>query len=704
MKIKILVSTFIVFTCFCSKAHADVEEKFTNISQEELLERDQKYCIKDFDVKINSENFSLNFITKSTGRIVAAGKQKRRRVENFKQDHKKTSWDYPEENVHIDTFKDNDHYNVQLSKLKNEAKDSSFSFPKLQAAEYFFPIGEGKRILSQDKDQLNYFKNEKLSLNESFSMSFAAVSNQKLAAIFISDNNYDRYLQGKDQQKKLNFEVINRFIAFNPKQAFSYRIYLTQNNPLAIAKIYQMDRIKHGQFTTLQEKAEKNPNINKLIGASHFYFWQQNILDKKDLNWEKLINKKTKPLLKHIGQLLKKHSEDGHKEYDHALTCLARGKAYDYEKRVILKAITSVLALTDFYDSNYFPKPDQKAQALLNKGTNHLTTAEIFALNKHLLASFLQKVMAPLDKLGQNSSTKIIQEMNDNGIKHAWLGLPNWNYGLSNPQFVQVATQQSYLVGSYDSYNSIHEKADSDWITGNFAHNSKIYKKDTIQKENGEFQTGFLGRGRAPNQTLITEAVTSRMQKLIDPCVPFNSWFLDCDAAGQIYNDYHPLHQTTIAEDISARLQRAHLFNEKAMVVGSEGGNDYFNQEMAFAHGLDTNVSAWGDKEMYKNKKSTYYIRAYYSMDGEIPGRYHKPVPLKKRYQKLFIDPKYSVPLYKLVYNESVITTHHWEWDSYKLKDLVGLRRLKEYLYNTPPLVHLDAKVWQEKKTRFDCK
>ncbi len=54
--------------------------------------------------------------------------------------------------------------------------------------------------------------------------------------------------------------------------------------------------------------------------------------------------------------------------------------------------------------------------------------------------------------------------------------------------------------------------------------------------------------------------------------------------------------------------------------------------------------------------------------------------------------------LFKLVYNDSVITTHHWEWDSYKMKGQTGERRLKEYLYNTPLLFHLDAATWKERK------
>ena len=38
--------------------------------------------------------------------------------------------------------------------------------------------------------------------------------------------------------------------------------------------------------------------------------------------------------------------------------------------------------------------------------------------------------------------------------------------------------------------------------------------------------------------------------------LPFNSWFIDCDATGEIYDDYTPSHITTQEEDLAARLER----------------------------------------------------------------------------------------------------------------------------------------------------
>ncbi|EJL45256.1 Protein of unknown function (DUF3111) [Brevibacillus sp. CF112] len=39
--------------------------------------------------------------------------------------------------------------------------------------------------------------------------------------------------------------------------------------------------------------------------------------------------------------------------------------------------------------------------------------------------------------------------------------------------------------------------------------------------------------------------------------------------------------------------------------------------------------------------------------------------------------------------------SHHWEWDSLKIKGEVGTRMLYELLYNVPPLYHLNSRVWE---------
>ena len=65
----------------------------------------------------------------------------------------------------------------------------------------------------------------------------------------------------------------------------------------------------------------------------------------------------------------------------------------------------------------------------------------------------------------------------------------------------------------------------------------------------------------------------------------------------------------------------------------------------------------------------------------------------------IYIDPRYDVPLYKLVYNDSVITAAHWDWSTFRIQGAAQDRMVREVLYNVPPLWHLDDVEWEKYKT-----
>ena len=47
---------------------------------------------------------------------------------------------------------------------------------------------------------------------------------------------------------------------------------MTNNDAVSIAKLYKDNIVRKGEFKTLQEKARKNKEIEKLYGAAHFIF------------------------------------------------------------------------------------------------------------------------------------------------------------------------------------------------------------------------------------------------------------------------------------------------------------------------------------------------------------------------------------------------------------------------------------------------
>ena len=139
-----------------------------------------------------------------------------------------------------------------------------------------------------------------------------------------------------------------------------------------------------------------------------------------------------------------------------------------------------------------------------------------------------------------------------------------------------------------------------------------------------------------------------------------------------------------------------HIADDYNMVVGSEGGNDFASQVIAFAHGIELQSFSWMDYDMKSNRDSEYYMGRYYSPEGGVPEKFSKPVPVKEEYLKIFMDPFYKIPLFKLVYNDSVITSYHWDWSTFKVEGEADTRMLYEILYNIPPLYHIDKFEWDK--------
>lgn len=684
--------TLSLSACHFNKTNATSksEELFTHAE----IEQNKTYAKTDFSFEVDPKTFTVS-ITENGEKAEVSKPQKAKKVMDLKKSKEEISWTYPNEQIKVKIKKEKNHLAVALTSMSDE--DISFTWPKLDAKNYVLPIAEGKTIPNNQNEWLAYFKqNEELSMSEAFSMSFFATNQETFATTFVMDNTFNSDLLTKTEPH-LTLEASHNFIGFDKNKTMNYRLYVTDNDPVAIAKTYQMDRIDLGEFRTLDEKEKDIPEIKKMRGAIQVYYWNSRILNTEDITWSKLPQVVDEPIFQWIGELLAQYGEDGSEEYLKALAAFKNDEGYKYEKNTFLTSINYVLLYPQFYNKDIFKNPDAQAQKLLDKGIDKLSEQERYDLNKHLLAGVLDNVTPPLEHWGQATSSDVFKEMKAYGIENAWVGLPNWANGLMNPEMVKTAVKQDYLIGPYDSYQSIQENASIDWNTASFPNNT-LYENATVTKKNGEKVAGFLGKGRKLNPTLILPDVEERFTGIMKENIPFNSWFLDTDAAGEIYNDYTPDHLTTQSEDVAGRLKRLNYFNQKGLVVGSEGGNDFASKDMVFAHGIETPVIMWSDPDMRENKESEYYVGSYASLDGGIPTKYKKVVPIKEEYKAIYTDPAFSLPLYKLVYNRSVITSHQWEWDSYKIKDQVGERRMKEYLYNTPPMMHIDKATWDEQK------
>lgn len=643
-----------------------------------------------FDFEVDPETFTLTVI-KDGVRVPASVSLPKAAVTDLVQSKDTVEWTYPGQ-VHVRIAKKSDYLDIRLESVGAE----QFQWPSVKADRYLLPLGEGKQIPADDTNWRTFLKDQSYTWSESFSMDFFVLQANPFSIVYVVTNKFNDEVHF-DTSSSVQFQFTHAFPSINPDKSYGFRLYVTGNDPQKVVQPYRSYVQENGNIVTLEQKAADNPNIRKLYGAPQIYLWSESILTDADVMWPKLRTILPVSLGPWLVQLLA-GSADGSDELAQVLKDIKKQDYLDkYQKRVVLSALNQRMKLSGFYSSSVFPKPGEEAQKLIDQGMSKLSEQKLYELNKLLLKSALQDAVPAISAWGQAGSTDLIKELSSSGVKNAWIGLPNWADGLMNPQLVDEANRAGYLIAPYDSYHSIQQNPDPSWNTASFPDPS-LYENATITRKDGTKVPGFLQRGRKLNPVLAMPSVRQRAAGILQDGIRFNSWFVDCDATGEIYDDYSPAHPTTQQQDLKARLERLGYFaNDKQMVVGSEGGNDYASSIIAFAQGIESPVIAWGDPDMRENQQSEYYVGGYYAPDG-IPDRYGKAVPVKPLYEKVYTDPAYSLPLYKLVYNDAIITTNHWEWGTYKIKGEEADKMLYGLLYNVPPLYHLDRKTWEEDK------
>lgn len=584
---------------------------------------------------------------------------------------------YPEQHITFETTYNPDYITVTITALSSE--DMSFDWPKVAAPAYYIPFGEGSLVPADNQVWQEHLASDTYEML-TFSMPIFATALGDKAILYIAENPERNTITFSDQGP-LSFTVHNEFSSINDDKSVSYRIYLTDNNPVSIAKLYKNYLIEKNRFTTLQEKEKKLPEIKKLYGAPHVYLWQEFSICPEDINWQQFRKKLTSgditPFMENLCQLLPQ-SETAQEIPTLLKDITAQDYVAQYQKNTLCRFLSEIIQTQDFDSS-------------------HKTEPERIQHNRVYIAEHLQGVCNPPETWLNYHTTDIFQDMKKSRIQQAWFGLVNWEQAFFKPEMTEQAVTQGYLLGAYDSYHSIHEPGKEEWITAAFPE-TELYEDATVTNKNGSKAAGFQNVGRKLNPVYAEPAVENRMNWLMSQNLPFNTWFVDCDAAGEVYDDYTPGHETTKSEDIAARQKRLdYMADTWHLVTGSEEGCDYAAENIAFAHGLELPSFSWADKDM-KDPNSPYYIGKYFNQGGGVVPRYGEPVPIKDTWYTIFVDPAFSVPLYKLVYNDAVISTYHWDWGTFKMKDVEHVRMLKEFLYNILPLFHLDGDIWAEQK------
>lgn len=615
------------------------------------------------------------------------------------QHENRASWELPEASLTVSVELIDASFSVEF--VSATAGNLTWPIiPDTQALHgYMLPFFEGSYVPKDDKLWQDFLSEQgPINTTAGLAMPFWGVDFGEWTLTYILTNPFNNRLSFKaTMESGLGMQLSHAFMPNWEKKVYGVRIALGEASPVAPAKHYRRWLMQNAEFVTFAEKVAKLPAAEKLLGAAHIYLWGGSLLSRYDITdrqaFAAKLNGETSSRLSGAKELWEQLNPE-------AQQVLKEGLPDAYAQRVVCRALSELLethettqhlyALVQKSETSLPPE----AKTLLAKDIASLSFTEVCRINSLLFYAIFPDELRHPDEWGGGLSLKLLEKLTENGLDRLWLGVDSWQEGFRHPVAVAKAKELGYLIGPYDSYHSIHHPQEPEtWETAQF--DLALYERGAIVNADGTKNRGFQQKGYHLSPLVAQPFVEKRVNAIVAQMpTPFNSWFIDCDAYGELFDDYSAEHPATQLDDMQARLKRITWIRDAHhKVVGSEGGAAYAAATLHFAHGMMTPVIGWGDADM-KAKDSPYYIGGYWP--PEAPAIFVKQVPLKQRYLHLYFDPRFRLPLYQTVFHDSLITTNHWLASSLKFREVVENLALLELLYNVPPLYHLNLAAFEK--------
>lgn len=537
----------------------------------------------------------------------------------------------------------------------NRATAGELVWPRVPsgAQALMLPIHEGFRIPTTHREWRKALTEEHQGLDTTEDLTLPLVGldhgEQQLSILFANPfNNRLSFTPKEDGIALTAAHSVNRLNLTDP---YEVEVSLLPGNDwLAAGRAYRSRLQERGELVSLESKLAAVVDGKRLIGASHLYLWGERLLAAQDV--------KSWPALRRLmpTDWLKGESKVALQAPD-----LERNR---YLQDLVIAGIEQALLVR---------KPGQEPAD--------------FTARRTLAATRLGGALNAPASWGDGSSAKMIEALKQAGLPKLWLGLPQWTAGFAAPEGIALAKQAGYLIAPYDSYDTALPEGNrqQSWLTAQMGQD--IYLRCGIMQENGRRKSGFQNRGVYTNQDCVRPVMEQRVPWL-QAASSYNSWFLDVAATGMVFDDFDPAKPTSQAQDADNRMAgMAWIVRSQGVLVGSEEGGAVANRTAAFAHGPQTSGFGWQDPDMRRNKRSPYYLGAWYP--DYQPAFFFRQSRLKPEYQGLYFDPALRLPLFQSVFHDSIVTTHHWTMDSLKFRESRQVTELLQQLYNVPPLLNL---------------
>lgn len=534
---------------------------------------------------------------------------------------------------------------------------------------WILPIAEGHYVPADDAEWIDHLvERSPLNTTAALSMPWIALDLDGATLTFLFENPFDNAVRFEERDGRLAASVTHTFRDNWDEHEFPVTVVLGEDSPIAPARIYREWLIERGEFVPMARKIERLPKAERLLGAAHMYLWGTQALAREDV---------------------------GRKDWSTFCRRLASAPEDSIARRVFDALDDSARkAVLDIPGMEW---PDNYVKGLVVWDVSRVL--EDHAIPLDAFRAEFADLLPEVETWGDGYSTKMFDAFQQAGFDRLCLSLGGWEGTSTRPWTAERADELGYLLGTYDSYHSIHRPdvtGDATWTTAQFTWDA--WEGDCIMRADGSYGAGFKKRGRHLSPLVAMPLVEERVGRILEG-TPFNATFIDCDAYGEFFDDYHPDHPATKRDDMLARLRRLSWMEEAhGLVVGSEGGSAYSAAAIHFAHGMMTPVIGWSDPR-HRDRDSKYYRGAYYPPDG--PRNFVQQVPLAPEYERIHFDPRFRLPLYQAAFHDSVITTHHWGTHSLKFTEHVVTNTLTEMLYQVPPLYHMNLREFPKHRERM---
>jgi hypothetical protein len=639
--------------------------------------------------------------------LLSAGQAGLGPVYKFHESADRASWELPERYVSV-------YLSLRGAELVVDIgsdKTGEFTWPVMELGlpvkALVWPYWEGRYVLLDDERWRSFLITHEWNTLDKLCIPFWGLQCSEYSVTYIATNRFNNTMRFQSADDRLRADFTHSFPRSKTEWGYGFVIRLSRSSsPVEPAREFRRWLMANDRFVPMSEKVKRTPKAARLLGAPHIYIWGDGFMshhDVKRCEWRGFCKKLVEQAQADgtsVGRRIHELMDAEHWKQVEEITTLEW--PYKYIKSEVCNELCRLIERRDFYDEASWKNvelPDE-AQSLLAGDRDTLSVSALCRLNGLLLQAAYPKAILPVVEWGNGASVKMLRQLRDAGLKRVRLCLAGWEGVEKHPEVARVADKMGYMFGTYDSFHSIHDPAlkgmDASWTTAQF--NRELYETGGIVCEDGNKRSGFKQRGYllSPHaaRPYVEQPVRRNMKN-----VPYNHYFVDCDAYGQVFDDYSPLHPSTQEQGAAARMDRmAWIRDTFNVVIGSEGRCSYFAPVMHVAEGMLALVIGWGDPDM-KNRDSEYYIGGYYPPYG--PRNFVQPVKLKEAYVYYHYNPRFRLPLNKIVFHDSFVSTHHWGSSSLKFTNVRETVALTEMLYQCPPLYHLNLDEFKTHRARI---